>query len=251
MGKKKAEQDVGIEEQLQGLEEEWYQRRQVKIWLLRNDNIREELEGLAKEEGVELDIPSWVADVPGPEKAAAAKRAICKAGANVRRRAAQREHVGHKRKAARALLEMPIRQLEKLGCSLVYVDMFGYRVAMAYKSGKKPNEVYVWFAICSPLEEIRGNRKNQWMHVAREILVDRVEEDDDVHSFACLIQGQSQFGPKTLDYFVKRRFIEYVMLTDKGLPRDLVKGLREWEKATFEWLLLVGYRDGSPYIEEG
>lgn len=206
------------------------ERRAFDMWLRDNQHIKDEIDKICERGGVEPAYPTWLFRVPEAEQLNAAKRCASNSVARAKRLKEVRAEAAAQRIARRSEERLYIDGLNKAGCDLTYMYMVGYLVALAFKASGKPNEMFVWFAVCTPQDAVQNHR---WKHEFRKRLLERVEKDDDVHSFACLVQGVGSMEPVQRARFARRRFQEYAQLTNEGLPHELVKLLRMNEATAF------------------
>jgi hypothetical protein len=206
------------------------ERRAFDMWLMDNQHIKEEIDKISERGGIEPSYPIWLFRVPEGEQLNAAKRHADNQVSRAKRLREVRAEAEAHRIAVRSGERVYIDGLAKQGCELTYMFVLGYIVALAFKPSGKPNEVYVWFSVCTPEDALERKR---WKHESRKRLLERVEKDDDVHSFACLVQGVGSMAPVQRARFARRRFYEHAQMTDRGMPHELVKLLRMNEATAF------------------
>jgi len=187
------------------------------IWGDTHPEIVKAFNRLAGKRGVSSEIPSWLPFVPEGKQIEAVRNHVD----NLVAREERRTQVDQQRALAKSGRKLVIDSIAKHGYDLTYMECVGYIVALAFKASGKPNEVYVYFAVCS-----RSERDVWSKEFARELLLTRITSDDEQHSFACLVQGQGSMDKPLKSVFVKRRFLEYGIVTSKGLPHELAKLLR-------------------------
>lgn len=186
-------------------------------WADDHPEVAGELRRLARKKDVSPEIPSWLPFVPDSKRMDAVHRHVD----NLARKKERQSEYAVRRRLNKETRQTVIDAFNKQGYSLTYMYCAGYVVALAFKGSGKPNEVYVYFAVCSVTDLDVYSKV-----FARELLLSRITSDDELHSFACLVQGQGKMPLPLKATFVKRRFIEYAMMTNKGIPHTLVKRCR-------------------------
>lgn len=214
----------------------------VADWMDKNGEIcRQAAEKAAKAGLVEAPFPEWIVEVPEDRQEAALLSHVDGLIRRKDRIEANRKEREERREAKKVVVD----QLREAGFQLTYSifdEVRGlepdlpYHVALAYRvdndvfldresegasddeiAGVEPGEysdVMVYFSICSPVDIHKFSR-----HEARIRLLDRVAEDDDVHSFSAMIPRSVLEEKGKLSPIVWGRFMEYVFLGGKGIPQ--------------------------------
>jgi len=176
----------------------------------------------AKEVNVEFLIPPWLQSVPEDRQ----ESAICGYHVGVRRfldRAAKVKWERARRKAERREI---VQEINKRGYDLTYMKVYGYVVAIAYRSvhedEKWGRRMDCHFTVCSRADRGAFSREK-----SRKRLLDRIHINDSKFGYHCVAPSTES---DRLDLYAKRRFLERVETDDRGLPYRLVQEVRHPEK---------------------